>query len=271
MRLLWRRGWVPTPLSWFQRPEHLPLCYPSIYWQGQWDSNPHWVNFKSTLSTSWSIPPQAYWGQGATPESSQTNQFKMFHGILPFSDTRLPTLGISSSTDQNILYLINNQLLLFPARLCVWYCLEGHDSLLAVCCMPQSTAGAGCLPVIGYTSGSFLYSYKLVSRSHTLSRLDLRTGRSWLFPGVFTIKVGRERQKGERIIPFSLPTLYIYYTTNLIKSQNLSFLGIGKIYPTGAIFQLAPVSIFVNDSKFLTLSGRALDFILSRTWAGANV
>ena len=65
----------------------------------------------------------------------------------------------------------NNQLLLFPALLRVWYCLEGHDSLLAVCCMPEPTAGAGCLPVIGYTSGSFLYSYKLISRPHTLSRL----------------------------------------------------------------------------------------------------
>ena len=78
------------------------------------------------------------------------------------------SLGISTKN----LYLINNQLLLFPALLRVWYCLEGHDSLLAVCCMPQPTAGAGSLPVIGYTDGSFLYPYKLI-RSVSPFYLDL--------------------------------------------------------------------------------------------------
>ena len=44
-------------------------------------------------------PIKAYWGQGATPGYATHYQFKVFHGILPFSDTHLPTLGISSSTD----------------------------------------------------------------------------------------------------------------------------------------------------------------------------
>jgi hypothetical protein len=37
--------------------------------------------------------------------------------------------------------------------------------------MPEPTAGAGYLPVIGYTDGSFLYPYKLISRPHTYSCL----------------------------------------------------------------------------------------------------
>ena len=60
------------------------------------------------------------------------------------------------------------------------------------------------------------------NRSHTFSRLDLRATLRIVFlvdAGVFTIKAGRESQKGERIIPFSLPTLYKYYILNLRKIQ----------------------------------------------------
>ena len=69
------------------------------------------------------------------------------------------------------LLLTNNQLLLFPALLRVWYCLEGHDSLLAVCCMPEPTAGAGYLPVIGLRERRPWNPRILISRPHTYSCL----------------------------------------------------------------------------------------------------
>ena len=82
--------------------------------------------------------------------------------------------------------------------------------------MPKPTAGAGYHPVIDLRERRPWNPRILISRPHTLSRLGTSD-----YVGVFTIKVGRERQKGERIIPFSLPTLYIYYTINLKKNQNL--------------------------------------------------
>ena len=73
--------------------------------------------------------------------------------------------------EESAFSLINNQLLLFPALLRVWYCLEGHDSLLAVCCMPEPTAGAGYLPVIGLRERRPCNPRILISRPHTYSCL----------------------------------------------------------------------------------------------------
>jgi hypothetical protein len=68
---------------------------------------------------------------------------------------------------------------------------------------------------------------KMSNRSHPSSRLDLRAAYSALSAcntpvGLRLRLVGRGK-KGERIIPFSLPTLYIYYTINLKKNQIIEF------------------------------------------------
>ena len=105
---------------------------------------------------------------------------------MPFSD-HISDTGLPPYFEVYEMYLFNfnnNQLLLFPALVRVWYCLVGHDSHLAVCCMHPSLLRA---PVtfrrLVYTNGRVLYSYKIVK---VVLTLYLALERAEGLSGVFT-------------------------------------------------------------------------------------
>ena len=124
-----------------------------------------------------------------------------------------------------LILLINNRLLLFPARLCVWYCLEGHDSLLAVCCMhPSLLRALVTFQRLVYTGGSFLYPHKLISRPHTYSCLGTGYKRHRAaYRGVYDSPKWRGTSwnllSTEQFVKERKDNLYKYYIINFLKSQ----------------------------------------------------
>lgn len=108
------------------------------------------TDFKSVAATYYATPPcTGVLGTGRHPwiYLLPANQAGSAHDITEPTKELKVLLGFTYLLS----FIFNNsQLLLFPACVCIWYCLVGHDSHLAFCCsVDMNYPTTGYLPATG--------------------------------------------------------------------------------------------------------------------------